>query len=111
MEDPEELVSVYRAAEVPEAHLVKSLLLDENIDAEVSEENEPFAGLAIVPADVLVRRRDLARAEAIVKRYDEKKIARAERADWTCPACGARVPGAFDECDVCGKSHAGQSDG
>lgn len=108
MEDPEELVSVYRAAEVPEAYLVRNLLADEDIDAEVSEPNEPLAGLPIVPADVLVRRRDLPRAEALVQAYDEKKIARAERPDWNCPQCGARVPGAFDECDVCGTAHSGQ---
>lgn len=102
MDDPDELVSVYRAAEAPEAFLVKNLLLDEEIEAEVSEANEPFAGLSIVPADVLVRRRDLPRAEAIVRRYDEKKIQRAERPEWKCPNCGAEVEGAFDECDVCG---------
>lgn len=107
MDDPEELVSVYRANEVAEAHLVKNLLLDENIDAQVSEENEPFAGLNIVPADVLVRRRDLPRAEAIVQRYDEKKIERAERPDWKCPNCQATVVGAFDECDVCGAIRPG----
>lgn len=107
MEDPDDLVSIYRASEVPEAHLVKNLLLDENIEAAVSEENEPLAGLSIVAADVLVRRRDLVRAEAIVKRYDEKKIERAERPDWKCAKCGAHVPGAFDECDVCGTTRPG----
>ncbi len=38
-----------------------NLLLDEDIDAQVSEENEPFAGLPIVPPDVLVRKADEAR--------------------------------------------------
>ena len=110
MSDPDDLISVYRAAEVIEAHLVKDLLLDEEIDAVVSEENEPLAGLPIVPADVLVRRRDLARAQALVTEYDRRKIERAERPEWKCPGCGATVMGAFDECDVCGASHPDQAD-
>ncbi len=107
MEDPDDLISVYRTNEVAEAHLVKNLLLDENIDCQVAEENEPLAGLNIVPADVLVRRRDFPRAEAIVHRYDEKKIERAERPDWKCLQCGASVVGSFDECDVCGTVRPG----
>ena len=65
MDDPQDLVSVYRAANPTEAHLLMNLLIDEDIDAQVSEENEPFAGLPIVPADVLVRKADETRARAI----------------------------------------------
>jgi rubrerythrin len=110
MSDPDDLISVYRAAEVVEAHLVKDLLIDEEIDAVVSEENEPLAGLPIVPADVLVRRRDLARAQALVAEYDRRKIERAERPEWKCPSCGATVVGAFDECDLCGTPHPDAAD-
>jgi hypothetical protein len=106
-EDPDELISIYRAAEVPEAYLVKNLLGDAGIEAQVTEPNEPLAGLPIVPADVLVRRRDLAQAEAFVREYDETKMERAERPDWKCPACNATVTGAFDECDVCGALRPG----
>lgn len=102
MEDPEDLISVYQAANAAEAHLVKNLLADSDIDSSVSEENEPLAGLPMVPPDVLVRRRDVERAEAIIAEYEEHQIERAERPDWKCPACHADVPGSFDECDACG---------
>ncbi len=107
MSDPKDLVSVYQAENVTEAHLVMNLLLDEDIDASVSEENEPFAGLSIVAPDVLVRREDEAKARAIIERYDREQEARADRPDWKCPACGATVLGALDDCDACGAPRPG----
>jgi hypothetical protein len=79
LSDPKDLVSVYKAANVTEAHLVMNLLLDEGIDANVSEENEPLAGLTIAAPDVLVRREDEARAQAIIDDYDDQQIERAEK--------------------------------
>jgi hypothetical protein len=55
-----------------------NLLLDEGIEAFVSEENEPLAGLPIAAPDVLVSRADQARAQAIIDDYDDKQIERAE---------------------------------
>ena len=107
MDDPQDLVSVYQAANPTEAHLVMNLLLDEDIDAQVSEENEPFAGLPIVPPDVLVRKADESRARKIIDEYDREQVERGERADWTCPKCKATVVGAFDECDRCGTDRPG----
>ena len=107
MEDPQDLVSIYRAANPADAHFVMNLLLDEDIDAQVSEENEPFAGLPIVPPDVLVRKADEARARLIVDGFQREQVARAERPDWTCPQCRATVVGAFDECDACGADRPG----
>ncbi len=107
MDDPQDLVSIYRAANPTEAHFLMNLLLDEDIDAQVSEENEPFAGLPIVPPDVLVRKADEARARSIVAEYQREQVDRAERPDWTCPKCGATVVGAFDECDACGADRPG----
>jgi Putative prokaryotic signal transducing protein len=102
MDDPQDLVSVYLGANVTEAHFVKNLLADAGIDARVSEENEPLAGLPVVPPDVLVRRQDQAQAEAVVAQYEEQQIARADTPDWKCANCGEMVPGTFDECDNCG---------
>ena len=50
MEDPQDLVSVYQAANTTEAYFVRNLLVDAGIAAEVSEENEPLAGSAGRPA-------------------------------------------------------------
>jgi putative signal transducing protein len=102
----DDLISVYEAANATEAHLVMNLLLDEGIEASVLGEIEPFS-LVNFPSGVLVRREDEARARAIIQRYDEEQIARADRPDWKCPACGANVIGAFDECDACGAPKPG----
>jgi len=107
--DPNDLVSVYKAGSTAEAHLVLNLLADEGIQASVSEENEPLAGLPIAAPDVLVRHSDEVRARAIVADYQDDLIRRAERPDWTCPKCGATVEGSFDFCDVCGAERPGTS--
>jgi hypothetical protein len=78
LSDPKDIVSVYKGANVTEAHLVMNLLLDEGIDAFVSEENEPLAGLSIAAPDVLVRAEDEARARVIIEDYDDRQIERAE---------------------------------
>lgn len=80
-DDPENLVSVYRGSNVTEAHFVKNLLLADEIDAVVSEENEPFAGIGAVAPDVLVHRKDQARAEAIIQQFEEHRAERAESDD------------------------------
>jgi len=110
MMDPnEELVAVYEAAHVTEAHLVKNLLLDEGIQAMVSEENEPL-DLPITPPHVLVRQSDAAKARQIIEEYEDQEIERAERPDWKCVKCGATVIGAFDECDACGADRPGSEE-
>lgn len=81
MSDPLDLISVYEGANVTEAHIVKNLLLEEDIAAYVSEQNEPLAGLTIVPPDVLVSRADEARAREIVDRYQERQLERASEPD------------------------------
>ena len=93
MDDPQDLVSVYQAENPTEAHFLLNLLLDEDIEAQVSEEHEPFAGLPIVPPDVLVRKADEVRARAIVADYQRDLIERAQRPDWICAECGAVVVG------------------
>ena len=110
MSDPKELISVYKGENVTEAHLVMNLLLEQGIEAFVSEENEPFAGLSIVAPDVLVSRADEIQARSIIERYDNQQIQRATRPDWKCPACGAKVLGALDECEACGKARPGSDE-
>ena len=107
--DPHDVVSIYQAENVTEAHLVKNLLLDEGIEAKVASEFEPFS-LPITPTEVVVKREDEARARAIVDAYDDEQERRAMRPDWVCPACEANVIGALDECDACGASRPGSDE-
>lgn len=107
MSDPKELISVYQGENVTEAHLVMNLLLEQGIEAFVSEENEPFAGLSIVAPDVLVSRADEVQARSIIERYDNQQLQRATRPNWRCHACGIDVLGALDECEACGAPRPG----
>ena len=79
MGDPLNLVSIYRAANSIEANMVKNLLADEGIEAVVTEENEPLAGLDITPPDVLVRVSDEVRAREFMEKYEERLIEEAEK--------------------------------
>lgn len=81
MADPLDLVTVYRAANSIEANLVKNLLADEGIEAAVTEENEPLAGLDITPPDVMVRVADEQRARDFIAEYEERLIEEAEEGD------------------------------
>lgn len=100
--DPENLVSVYQGANVTEAHLVRNLLLEEGIEAHVSEQNEPLSGLPIAAPDVLVHLKDQPQAAEIIAAYEEGRFERAARPDWKCPSCGLTVLGLHDQCDNCG---------
>src|SRR5262245_41739408 len=100
--DPNEVITVYHAADAIEAHFVKNLLLASGIQATAAEVNEPLAGLPIVPPDVMVRRIDEAAAESVIADYEDKKRQRLGTENWTCPKCEASVPATFDECYQCG---------
>lgn len=102
MSQPQDLVSVYRAANATEAHFVKNLLAEENIPAFVTEDADPLAGLQIDPPDVFVSSAHESRARELVAAYDRQQVERAERPNWICPKCHSNVEGGFDECDVCG---------
>jgi rubrerythrin len=102
MTDPQDLITIYHAANVMEAHLVKNLMLEAGIDARVSEENEPLAGLGIATSDVLIHQSDFAQAENIVEQYEERQVQRVEGPGWKCKACGATNYAGYDSCDTCG---------
>ncbi len=105
--DKDDLIDVYEAANAIEANIVKNLLVDNGIEATVTEQNEPFAGLTIVPPNVYVRRVDEAKARKIVEKYEDELEEKHAVPDWTCPKCGETVPGSFDECFKCGANRPG----
>jgi rubrerythrin len=107
LSDPEDLITIYKAANSAEAYFIKNLLMDAGIEATVAEEYDPLALPAVSPTEVLIRQQDEARAKPIIDSFEEEQIRRAERPDWSCPKCGATVIGAFDECDVCGAPRPG----
>jgi hypothetical protein len=61
------LVVVYSSPTVMGCELVRSMLAAEGIHATATEANEPFAGLPVVPSEVLVWEEDEARARALIQ--------------------------------------------
>jgi len=100
--DKDDLIDVYEASNAIEANIVKNLLVDSGIEATISEQNEPFAGLTIVPPNVYVRRMDEAKARQVVEQYEDELEEKKAAPDWKCPKCGEEVPATFDECFKCG---------
>jgi hypothetical protein len=70
MHDPEELVTIYKAANAAQAYIIRNALESEGIACQVAETNEPLAGLSIVEPDVMVKVRDQARAEQIIADWE-----------------------------------------
>jgi hypothetical protein len=79
MADPEEVITVYQAENVTEAHLMRNILEAEGIQAHVSDEAEPLAGLDITGPEVLIHVRDQDRAEKVIARYEELQIQRSKK--------------------------------
>jgi putative signal transducing protein len=105
--DNAEVVSVFKAQNLTEAHFVKDLLLQEGIDATVTDEHEPLAGLAIVPPDVMIRLEDRSQAREIVADYLRGRKATDAAPDWTCPNCKEQNPATFAICFQCGTARLG----
>jgi hypothetical protein len=72
-DDPEELVTIYHAANSAEAFIIRNALESEGIACQVAEANEPLAGLSIVEPDVMVKAKDRARAEQIIVDWENAR--------------------------------------
>jgi hypothetical protein len=73
MQDPEALVTIYKAANSAQAFIIRNALEAEGIACQVAEANEPLAGLSIVEPDVMVKARDQARAEQIIAEWEARQ--------------------------------------
>jgi Putative prokaryotic signal transducing protein len=97
---------VYRAANLPEAHLLRGLLAQAGIEALVFNENAQ-GGVGQLPfteawPEVWVAQdRDLARARDIVQSFEARS---ANGADLRCSRCAEDNPGSFQSCWNCGAS-------
>ena len=80
-DDPEELVTVYHAANSAEAFIIRNALQAEGIACQVAEANEPLAGLSIVEPDVMVKAKDRARAEQIIVDWENARESDDEDSD------------------------------
>lgn len=95
---------LYRAASLPEAHLLRGLLAQAGIPSYVFNENAQ-GGLGQLPfteawPEVWVSEdRDLARAREIVRAFE---CAPDTACSVRCPACQEENPGSFQLCWSCG---------
>ena len=97
---------LYRAANLPDAHILRGLLAQAGIQAHVFNENAQ-GGLGQLPfteawPEVWVSEdRDLGRAREIVQAFEcSPEVIESVR----CPACTEENPTSFQLCWSCGKS-------
>jgi hypothetical protein len=94
---------LYVAANVPEAHLVRGLLMAAGIEARVFNEYSPGA-LGELPASCaypeiwIEEERDAERARQVIERYERQPVASAGQ---FCRACGEENPAGFAICWHC----------
>lgn len=95
---------LYRAATLPDAHILRGLLAQAGIEARVFNENAQ-GGLGQLPfteawPEVWVSEdRDLARAQEIVRAFEcSPEVA----ANLRCPSCAEENPSSFQLCWSCG---------
>ena len=104
-----DVVEVYIAADAPQAHFLKNMLVDAGINAEViggtvSSSLGLPAGVEAAPS-VLVNRNDEAKAREILAEWE--KVHRRPhpeeepRAVWQCPTCGETVDDEYELCWSC----------
>jgi len=94
---------VYRAENAFDAQLVRDLLVEQGIDAEVHG-MMLVGGVGELPADarpsVWIADADLYDwARQLIRRYENSA---PHSADWQCPRCGETNAGTFEICWHCG---------
>lgn len=96
---------VYEASDPVQAHLLKELLADNDIEASIEGERL-FAirgGTPVVYPSVLVREQDEENARVYVATFVEnlKAASSQARQDRTCPGCGEKLAAQYTECWRC----------
>ena len=96
---------LYKAASLPDAHLMAGLLAREGIETRVFNENAqsimgeiPFTHA--FPEVWVVDDADLPRGRGIVEQFETARPSRVIR---HCAACGEENPGNFELCWQCGR--------
>ena len=99
------MVRIYSAATLPDAHLVRGMLVQAGIDARVFNENLQ-GGLGEIPFTQaypevwIVDERDLQRAREVIRQIERPALASESM---TCSRCLEVSPGHFQICWNCGQ--------
>ena len=101
-----ELIEVYSAAHLYEAHFIKSALEDAGIEARVVE-SPLLTALGELPASavaprVWVRAEAFDQAKKIVLDYEaRRRVPKAPASEWKCNSCGELNDSSFEICWNC----------
>ena len=104
--------NIYSARDAMDAHFLKGLLAEQDIDSMIQgEELEEVWGAVPMgetnKPSVWVNEADAARAKPIVDEYERRKIERANKGEaaagptWKCPRCGEQIEEQFTSCWNC----------
>ncbi len=103
-----EIVDVYTAASVVEAHFLRGILADEGIEAHVVGdflEGSTFLLPTVTQPHVWVHTNDAERSREILTAWERSRETRSENdrapATWKCPTCGSEVDAEMDLCWQC----------
>jgi len=98
------VIRIYKAADLPEAHLIAGLLRQAGIDARVLNENAQ-GGLGDIPFGEtypevwIINAPDFARANDMIAHFERAPI---ESGSIFCRACNEENPANFELCWHCG---------
>lgn len=105
MRNQPRMVCIHRLQDPIEANLIRGLLMNEGIPAEVTGEGlvGAYSGVPkVCDVRVLVPSRFRETAETVVRRYEEGRHRGATETDWLCDKCGETNHPSFEICWRCG---------
>lgn len=104
MRESQKMVCVHRLQDPIEANLIRGLLANEGIPAELTGEGlvGAYSGVPkLCEVRILVPEDRRAAAETVLRRYDEGRRRPARLRDWVCPDCGESNDPSFEICWHC----------
>ncbi len=110
MPDRSKMVCVYRLQDPIEANLIRGLLLNAGIPAQLTGEGlvGAYSGVPkLCEVRVLVPTTRQEEAERLLQGYDADRRLPATGQDWLCPECGESNGPRFEVCWNCGRTEEG----
>jgi hypothetical protein len=105
--------TIYRAANLSEAHILRGILEESGIETIVQGESlNPLRGMLPVtletnPSVCILNDDDEERAMKVLEEYREKTDAIVDQTPWICGGCGEEIEPQFTDCWNCGSSRSG----
>src|SRR5262245_53755026 len=88
------------SCQIQDMDVLKSLLTNEGIECEISNDTSAYPGAVFYPELWVVKDSDFARASEVLEAF--RKTPPPELGPWTCSACGEQLEAQFSSCWKCG---------